>query len=51
MSNYKKLEEIKAKLQAELERPQPDVAKIQKFKNIIVMLGMGLGPADIKPYK
>ena len=50
MSKYIQLEEVKAKLKAELEKPQPNMVIVEKLKKKVMLLGLGLTGRDIKPF-
>ena len=51
MSKRNKIQKLKAQLEEELNRPQPNMEKVQKLKNQIVMYGMGLTGRDLtKPF-
>lgn len=51
MSNRNKIQKLKAKMEEELNKPQPDMAKVKKLKDQIVMVGLGLMGRDIiKPF-
>jgi len=48
MSKHNKIEELKAQLKAELEKPTPNKDLIGKLRRRIVMFGLGLTGRDIK---
>lgn len=50
MSKYTKLESVKAKLKAELEKPHPDKVIVERLKKQVMLLGLGLTGRDIKPF-
>lgn len=50
MSKHNKIEALKAKLKAELEKPTPDMVMIGKLRRQIMMFGLGLTGRDIKPF-
>ena len=50
MSTHNKIEELKAQLKAELEKPEPNIRLVGKLKRKIMTFGLGLTGRDINPF-
>lgn len=51
MSNHSKIQQLRDQLDGELNKPQPDEVKIQKLRQKIMLVGLGLTGRDtIKPF-
>ena len=50
MSKHNKLQQARATLDEEINKPNPDQVKIKRLKEQIIMLGLGLTGKDIKPF-